>query len=275
MELTLIIFPGLSDKNVYTKKKGDMTYLEKKLYGTVLIKASLILDTLSVHQECTLQSIAVHTNLTASTALKILETLTYIGYVDRTEKKTYRLGAKLIKFSNLTLTDNQLNKIVQPFLQELRDEIDETIHLGVLTGNEILYLNKMEPKNQRIMMSSKVGITRPLYSSAMGKAVLASFSEEQLQKYFQETSLIPWTEQTVVSKIKLTKQLQEVQKTKIAIDDEEMEKDIYCIGTTIDKLGKTIGAFSISIPKYRVTTPLLEHASCIILRTKKKIEEFV
>ncbi|MFU1827887.1 IclR family transcriptional regulator, partial [Enterococcus faecium] len=88
-------------------------------------------------------------------------------------QKEYRLGSKLVKYANKNIQELDLVEISLPFLEELQEKADETIHLGVLTANEILYVNKLEPQNQTIRMSSKVGISRPLYSSAMGKAVLA------------------------------------------------------------------------------------------------------
>ena len=61
-------------------------------------------------------------------------------------------------------------------------------------------------------MSSKVGITRPLYNSAMGKAVLAEFSEEQVQQYLDTQTLIPYTENTITNPLRL-KKLKQVQQT--------------------------------------------------------------
>ena len=98
-----------------------------------------------------------------------------------------------------------LAEIAVPYLENLQNTVDETIHLGILNNNEILYINKLEPKNQTIRMSSKVGITRPLYNSAMGKAVLAEFSEEQVQQYLDTQTLIPYTENTITNPLRLKK----------------------------------------------------------------------
>ena len=145
--------------------------MTQKPYGTVLLKAATILDYLAEAPSKPLQEISEATKLTPSTALKILETLQMIGYVKRDKEKNYRLGSKLIKYANQNIQELDLVEISLPYLEALQKTADETIHLGVLTANEILYVNKLEPQNQTIRMSSKVGITRPLYSSAMGKAV--------------------------------------------------------------------------------------------------------
>ncbi len=129
--------------------------------------------------------------MTSSTVLKILDTLLMIGYVNKNSEKNYRLGAKLIRYANKNIEQIDLVELTLPFLEQLQQKIDETIHLGLLDNNEILYVNKLDPKHQTIRMSSKIGITRPLYNSAMGKAVLAEFSEEQYTDYLEKHPLIP------------------------------------------------------------------------------------
>ncbi|MFV0560354.1 MAG: IclR family transcriptional regulator [Enterococcus sp.] len=245
----------------------------KKPYGTVLIKAAALLDYIAEHPEDSLQEIAQGTNLTLSTALKILDTLTLIGYTEKSEKKTYSLGPKLMQYAKKDVEQADLIKQTMGHLEELQEKIDETIHLGILSNNEILYLNKLEPKNQSIRMSSRIGITRPLYSSAMGKAVLAEFTDEQISEYLEAHTLVPFTENTIVNPLKLRKELEQIRERKVAFDDEEMEKDIFCFGASIMKDRKILGAFSISMPKYRLTPALEQMIIQETIAIKKKIEK--
>ena len=99
--------------------------------------------------------------------------------------------------------------------------------MGVLTANEILYVNKLEPQNQTIRMSSKVGISRPLYSSAMGKAVLAEFDETSYEAYLDETPLQPYTENTITNVLKLNQELREVRQLKIALMMKKWRKRFF------------------------------------------------
>lgn len=245
---------------------------KQKPYGTVLLKASSILDYLAGMPNSSLQEIAKGTKLTSSTALKILDTLILIGYVEKSMDKNYRLGTRLIRYANHDLAENALVETTQPYLELLNEEVDETIHLGLLSANEILYLNKIEPKGQTILMSSKIGITRPLYSSAMGKAVLAEFSPEQYQDYLEKTQLVPYTPHTITNSLKLADEIQQIKDRKVAFDDEEMEKDIFCVGATIMANGELQGAFSVSMPKYRLTPDFKEKVIRLVLETKNQIE---
>lgn len=243
-----------------------------KPYGTVLIKAARIIDFLADSTDTSLQEIAKGTGMTASTTLKILDTLLLIGYIEKNENKTYHLGSKLIRYANKKIDQIDLVELTLPYLEQLQKKIDETIHLGVLTNEEILYVNKLEPKNQMIRMSSKVGITRPLYSSAMGKAVLAEYSKGQYQNYIDAHPLHPFTENTITNPLKLIGEIKKVQLTKVAFDDEEMEKDIFCIGAAIMNHEEIVGAFSVSMPKYRLNDEIKEMIITAVKQTKGNIE---
>ncbi|MDH6363982.1 IclR family KDG regulon transcriptional repressor [Enterococcus sp. PF1-24] len=245
---------------------------KQKPYGTVLIKAAVILDFIAENAEVTLQEIALGTQMTNSTTLKILDTLQLIGYVKKSSQKTYTLGSKLIRYANQNLEETDLIELTLPYLETLQEKIDETIHLGVVSNQEILYVNKLEAKNQTIRMSSKIGITRPLYSSAMGKAVLAEYSEAQYQDYLAQHDLLAYTPQTITNPLKLASELEQVRSKQVAYDDEEMEKDIFCIGAAIKQQGETLGAFSVSMPKYRVTPATEAKIVQVVKETKKLIE---
>lgn len=248
--------------------------MENKPYGTVLIKAEKIMSFLSERPNSTLQKIAQGTEITSSTTSKILETLVLIGFVKRNEKnKEYSLGTKFIRYANKGIEQIGLVEVARPLLTELRNEIDETIHLGIFSDDEVLYVDKLEPRHQVIFMSTKIGTMRPLYSSAMGKAILSELSFEEVQEYLGRTKLIPYTENTITNSLKLINELETVKQLHVALDDEEMEKEIYCFGSSIKSQGKVIGAFSISMPKYRLNEERRNKIIESLIETKKKIEQ--
>lgn len=246
--------------------------MEAKPYGTVLLKAAKILDYLADHPKSKLQDIAKETAMTPSTTLKILDTLLMIHFVEKSPQKEFSLGMKFVRYAHESLAQINLPEIAAPYLYELQQEIDETIHLGILENNVILYVDKLEPKNQNITMSSKIGVTRPLYSSAMGKAVLAYFSENRLIEYLEKTPLKAFTENTITNPIALEKELVAVRKDHVAFDDEEMENDIFCVGAALFVENQIYGAFSISIPKYRLSKEKKEKIVNDVLKTKEKLE---
>ncbi|WP_275471683.1 IclR family transcriptional regulator [Vagococcus proximus] len=260
----------ISDK----ERSGNLD-VSKKPYGTVLIRAAKIMDYLSNSSESKcLKEIAEQTDMTTSTTLKILDTLVLIGYVTRDNTtKEYTLGPSLVKYANKYINDSVLVKAASPYLEELHDSVDETIHLGIYSGDEVMYLTKLEPKKQSIYMTSKVGSTRPLYSSAMGKAILSELPEEEVKSYLNRTDLVPYTPNTITNSLALLEELKIVSERSVAFDDEEMEKDCFCIGTSIDLGDNMYGAFSVSMPKFRINDEVIASLTHQINDTKKKIEQ--
>lgn len=252
-----------------------MKETNSKPYGTVLIKASKILDCLAdTTGDVTLKEISDMSGLTTSTALKILDTLIMIGYVTRNEKnKTYFLGPGLVKYSQAYSTNSMLKNIAESSLEALQAEFDETIHLGMANNHELIYIDKLEPKKQSIYMSSKIGATKPLYSTGMGKVFLADYDSDMLENYFETVPLKAYTENTITNKFLMEKELQKIQETDIAYDDEEMEKDCFCIAMPIkNKQGKLEGAFSVSMPKFRADETVIEKVIDKMKATKESIE---
>lgn len=252
-----------------------MKEMNPKPYGTVLIKASKILDCLAeTTGDVTLKEISELSGLTTSTALKILDTLILIGYVTRNEKnKTYFLGPGLVKYSQVYSTNSMLKNIAEPSLEKLQLEIDETIHLGMLNNDELIYIDKLEPKKQSIYMSSKIGATKPLYSTGMGKVFLSNYDNDRLESYFETIPLKAYTENTITNKFLMEKELANIKKTDIAYDDEEMEKDCFCVAMPIkNKQGQLEGAFSVSMPKFRADQHMIETVIKKMKVTKQLIE---
>lgn len=248
--------------------------MTKQPYGTVLIKAAKILEVLSeAGQPKSLQYIAQNAALTSSTALKILDTLILIGYVQKNEEsKQFSLGSRLIQYANDYLQELEIVKIATPYLHQLQAQIDETIHLGIEQEDGVMYVEKLEPKNQSIYMTSKVGVVRPLYSSGMGKAILSEYTKEQLDDYLARTTLEAFTEYTITDEMQLRKEIKQIQTQKLAFDNEEMEADCFCIAASLMKKGKITGAFSVSMPKFRLTKERETAIVQAVLGTKKQIE---
>ncbi|MCY8233063.1 IclR family transcriptional regulator [Priestia endophytica] len=226
----------------------------KQPYGTVLIKASHILDFLSSCDEPqSLNIIAKETGLTNSTALKILDTLLMIGYVQKNaELKKFSLGLSIIKYANKSINNLDIKKIAQPHLEELQRVTNETVHLGIQDKDSIIYITKIESKNP-ICLYSKVGNSIPMYCSAMGKAILAYSSDEEIQNYLDRQPLNKLTNNTITNKSEFTEEILKVREMGYAYDNAEHEEDVFCIGASITLNNKKYGAFSVSIPKYRLT----------------------
>ncbi|HJB24324.1 MAG TPA: IclR family transcriptional regulator [Candidatus Jeotgalibaca pullicola] len=251
---------------------------EKKLYGTVLIKSDLILEYLFESEEPqALASIAENTRLTKSTASKILDTLEHIGYVIKNKKnRTYSIGFKLIKYSSKEISRMDLESHIYEQLEELHERFDETVHLGVFQNEKIVTVNKFQSSRPVVCISSAIGETKDLYSSGMGKAVLAELDDKRLLNYINNHDFVAKTDKTIASTQLLLAELEGIRQQGFSIDNEENEEGVYCIGAAITNVTgsgqKTIlGAFSISIPIFRATDEMLQQLSDAVLEMKEKI----
>ena len=239
-------------------------------YGTVLLKAAKIIHHLSNSKEAqSLAVIAANTGLSSPTALKILDTLLLIGYVEKDEQtKRFTLGSALIRHANNRLANLDIIKITEPYLRNLQAGLDETVHLGILDKDEVLYVNKLETQKAIANINSRIGNTNHLYSSAMGKAMLAVFSEEELEAYLGRVELVADTPNTITDRAVLKEEIRNVRMAGFATDDEENDLDVICIGAALVVDNKLYGAFSVSTPKYRFDR---EKTIAKVLETKKNL----
>lgn len=244
----------------------------KQLYGGVLIKADHILEYLSrQNQPKRLNEIAKQTELTNSTALKILNTLLLIGYVQRDpDTKTYSLGPRLIKYANKSLHQISIKQLAQPHIELLQKKTEETVHLGINELNNIIYISKIESKKP-VSLYSEIGKTIPLYCSAMGKAILAEFSDEEIEAYIDNTTFVQFTENTIITKEQLYNEISKIRNNGFAFDDGEHDLEVFCIGCSITGSGKNYGAISVSLPKYRLTDDVLKDLINNIIDCKNQI----
>jgi DNA-binding IclR family transcriptional regulator len=221
-------------------------------------RASSILDILGQSsQGISIRELSTKLKLPKGTSHRLLSSLSYFGYVRQDPKtKHYFLGLKFVELGQILLSQLDLRKEAEPFLRDLAERTKETIHLVILDRNEIVYIDKVETDQNPsgLKMASRIGLRNPAHSSAVGKMILANFSEEELQSFFKEKSLLRRTENTITDPIQLREHLKSVRKQGYAVDDEENEKGIRCVAAPIyNETGKTVAAISITAPAFRVT----------------------
>lgn len=251
-----------------------MNAKSSKPYGTVLIKQKAILDFMLHYDGApTLADLSKGLGWPKPTLFKILNTMELIGFVRKNEDtKQYVLGISLIPYAQKAISSFNIVEIASPYLRKLRDSTQETINLGVIRDNKIVLIQKLESP-QSIKMQSEIGGTMQLYSSAMGKASLATYDQNELINYLNNVSFKAATEHTITNSQILTDDLRIIQRNGYAVDDEENEKDVFCIGAALYKNQYLYGAFSISTPKYRMTPERKKEFVSLLKQTQEAILE--
>lgn len=228
---------------------------EAKLYGTVVVRAKEILDFIAQCRTApSLKEISDGIGMTKPTVLKILTTLDVLGLVHRSnDGKTYQLGMELFRYGQKVAEEFDIRELAQGPLRELRDRTEETINLGVISHHQVTLLKKFESP-QSVNLKSQIGGSMMLYSSSMGKAMLATLDSQQLDDYFEAVGPMKQVgPNTITDEDTLREDLAHVRERGYSIDNEENEPDVYCLGFSLVKGDKLYGAFSITTPKYRMS----------------------
>lgn len=234
-----------------------------------------VLETLSRHGSLNLESLARETGLPKATLLRFLTTLGCLGYVHKDSSDLYSLTLKMFSIGSHVLSHIDLMDVARPFATELCDTLGETIHMGILTDNQAVYILKKE-STYTVRMYSQVGKAIPLYCTAIGKNLLADMTEAQIDGYLSRTPLKPFTPHTLRTGEQLKTALEQVKAQGWAMDDEEHEEGVVCIGSAIrDYRGKVVAGMSVSWPLFRFAEIDREQATQIIVDTCLRISRIL
>jgi DNA-binding IclR family transcriptional regulator len=225
----------------------------ERLYGSAIVKAVEILEYLAEKSEPQgVSEIGRALDMNRATVYKLLETLQVVRFVEKLERDaTYRLGLGLARLAHRALQQMDVVQAAQPALEWLNEQTQETVHLGVLDENVVVYAAKLESK-QAVRMYSKLGNASPLYCTGIGKAILSTFDELALNRYLKAVELRRYTDHTITDREALKEELQRIRARGYAIDNCEHEPEVRCVAAPLYKQGVLYGAFSVSAPSYRM-----------------------
>jgi len=240
--------------------------------AVTVVKAFAILDFLAQRagSAVSLAEVAAHIGTSKSTAHRYLTTLEELGVVERDNNDRFQLGPKLIELAGVLLAEHDLRRESEPFLIDLASSTQETVHLAVPSGNEVVYLAKVESPHP-IRMASRIGARMPMYSTALGKAILAYLPTERVQEII-DAGIPSRTPYTVSSAEALRVELEQVRARGFALDDQENELGVRCVGAPIfDYSGEVVGAISVSGPAHRLSREMLLKLGPLVRETALKV----
>jgi len=200
-----------------------------------------------------LREIVDATGINKSTAYRFLAHLESEGYIFRDSASYYMVGPKLARLGTSATYQAALCRNAAPILSQICKSSQETVNLAILDGNEILYLSVFESQHT-FRMASQVGTRRPLYCTALGKAILANLPAEHQKKLVDSIHFQKHTSRTIVTAEALRKELAKIKRRGYAIDDEEAVEGARCIAARIFiEESNVIAGISLSGPTVRVT----------------------
>lgn len=194
--------------------------------------------------------IARKTALPRSTAHHLLRALVEFGYlVQEEDTMTYALSYKLFRLTRRTWTKEQLADIAELFLKNLSRHTGEGTSLAVLRDSVVTIIAKCEPDGP-VRVVQEVGAVRPIHCTAVGKALAAGLSEQELNGMINRIGFEKYTSKTITSPDAFRREILLVHETGFAEDNEEHIKGIRCVATSVrDHSGEVRASLCIVGPK--------------------------
>ncbi len=180
------------------------------------------------------------------------------GLVELRGDQTYGLGLRLLKLAARSWGTSQFRLIAEPHLRRLHALTGETVHLGVLRGVEVIYVDKVESQ-QAVRMHSQIGNASPVYCTGVGKAALSTLADGDVHALMQKISFVRHTPHTLTDADALTRELADIRREGVSYDREEHEPGIHCVAAPIHSVDRRLAAgISVTAPVYRISRAQLE-----------------
>ena len=213
-----------------------------------------LFDALSANADpVSLKQLARVTGLHPSTAHRILNTLVEFRMVDRIEPGTYRLGIRVLELGQLVKSRINVRVEALPFMRQLHQQLHETVNLSMRQGDEMVYIERIMSDRSAMRVVHLIGARAPLHITAVGKIFLLEEGAGAGERYAARISLAAFTKNTIRDVAALQKELEKVRRLGYAVDNEEAETGVCCIGAGIhDDEGRLVAGLSLSVPSNRL-----------------------
>ncbi len=212
-----------------------------------------------------LKALSAASGLHPSTAFRILASAVDNGLVSRIETGQYRLGEKLMQWGCALQGGTNMPEIARPVMEWLRNKVEETVNLTLREGDEVVYIERATPRRM-MRVEQVIGSHAPLHVTAVGKLMLGAGGHQMAKDYAARTGLPAYTQHTITAPGKLWTTVSRYHKLGYALDNEEAEIGVGCIGALIrNSTGAIVAGLSISSPIERRReaewVPLLQEAA--------------
>jgi IclR family KDG regulon transcriptional repressor len=211
-----------------------------------------------------------------STAYKYLAVLMECRFVEYDQSLgKHKLGMKLFELGTTVQNRIVVDKIARPYLEELSNELGETVALTVPDGNWVIYVEKVEPESSETMvfLSRKV-IRFPLHAGAASKILLAHLQDEKIETFLKTQKLVKYTGKTIVDPDELRKEVKAIRKAGYAFSEEEIDIGVRALAVPIfDHEGKIAAGLVVFGPTQRIDDHKKEKILKSILECSRKISK--
>jgi len=221
-----------------------------------LDRAFLILDVMAdAGGEAKLTEIAASAGLNVSTCHHLISTLYNWGYVARgANSRSYVLGSRILHLSAACLRQVDLPRRAESLVNRLNDQTRETVQLAIMQDTNLVHVLRREARHAVRVDGTLGGKSNAAHATATGKAILAWLPPTELDRIVADKGLTAFTPNTITDIEKLKEELRLTRRNGFAIDREEFQLGVMCLGAAIrDHAGAVVGSIGVSSPAFRAT----------------------
>lgn len=201
-----------------------------------------------------LSELAVKCSLSISTIQRLTFTLQHLGLLDRDpQTKKFKVGPEMITMAFSVIDKLTLAKVAYPHMLNLRNQIDEVVGLGILSGGEVVFIEMIKTQ-QLLNVNTDRGVRISIHSTSAGKAILAFLPDSKIRTFLEKISFEKVTNNTITTAHDLKALLPEVRKQGFATAIDESASGLGTVAAPIrGNDGEVRGALTIMVPTARVS----------------------
>ncbi len=217
-------------------------------------RALSLLRRLQDHPTLSVSEASDYLGVSRSTAHRLLAMLQQDDFVRQDSRtKLYDAGPALLQIGLAAVSRLDIRTIAQPYLHRLAEVTGETVHLVMLTGSDVMFLDGIE-SNRGVRSGLRIGVVAPAHTTASGKSILASLSAKRLRALYPDEQLTTINHKSLRTFAELERTLPEIRERGYAMNDEESEEGLRAVGASVtDQSGvlRILPALTVAGPKER------------------------
>ena len=210
-----------------------------------------------------------------STAHRLLAMLAHHGFVQQEPvTRAYIAGPALVEVGLAVVGSLNVREQARPVMEELAAELGETVHLGVLEGNQVRYVDAVESE-RALRVVARTGTLVPAHCTSLGKALLAQMTDEQVAKLYP-TSAEPFaarTERSITTQAKLLKEVSRARARGYAVNSGETEDDVGSVAVAFRDFAGRPAAIAVAAPTSRLSAQRISRIGDLMIEAIARTPE--
>ena len=223
---------------------------EEAFYNRSLERALQILNAFDSEQQqgLTLAQLASALGLPRATVIRLCSTLVKYNFLRQDpESKRYALGTRLFELGSIVFNSFSLRRVASNHIGDLQARLGQTVFLGVLDDDDLLYLDKREDPRNPISFTSELGRRRPPTWGMVGPAIMAFLPDSEIERVLEKRPFQPTAKKSFTGEEEYVAWLRQIREEGVAIDEERAMDGISGVAAPIrDAAGKVIASIGVA-----------------------------